>query len=156
MGLFQHQIALALALTTLSLGVSAPAMADPAEPRTALVGVTKPAGPYSPGVVVGRMVFLSGQVGADPTTNTLVAGGVKAETKQAMENLGKLLQEAGLDFSHVVKSTVFLADIQDFADMNSVYGSFFSGVGVPPARSTLQAGALPRGARVEIEFIAVK
>jgi len=147
---------LAMALAALSLAGPSAALADTTEAKSALVGVTQPAGPYSPGVVVGRLVFLSGQVGADPQTNTLVAGGVKAETKQAMENLGKLLQEAGIDFSHVVKSTVFLADINDFADMNGVYGSFFSGIAVPPARSTLQAAALPRGARVEIEFIAVK
>jgi 2-iminobutanoate/2-iminopropanoate deaminase len=123
--------------------------------KTALVGQTKPAGPYTPGVVVGQLVFLSGQVGRDPATNKLVEGGVKAETRQAMVNLGKLLKEAGLDFGHVVKSTVFLADIKEFAEMNAVYGEFFNGVAVPPARSTVQA-APPNGAQVEIEFIAVK
>ncbi len=124
--------------------------------KKALMGVIKPIGPYSPGVSTGNMVFLAGQIGMDPSTNTLVTGGIKAETKQAMENLGKVLQEAGLGYQNVVKATIFLADIKEFADMNEVYGSFFPAGGTPPARSTVQVAAIPRGAHVEIDFIAVR
>ena len=128
--------------------------AQAASKKKSFYGQVKPAGPYSPAVMAGEFLFLSGQVGRDPATNTLVAGGTKAETRQAMENLGKLLAEAGLGFEDAVKVTVFLADNKDFADMNEIYASFFPG-GVPPARSTVQA-APPGGARVEIDMVAIR
>lgn len=121
-----------------------------------LLGATTPAGPYSPGVVYGDLVFLAGQLGKDPATGALVEGGVSAETHQAMRNLGAVLREEGLGFEDVVKATVFLADIDDFAAMNEVYASYFPAGGIPPARSTVQAGAISAGARVEIDFIAVR
>jgi len=121
-----------------------------------LLGATTPAGPYSPGVAYGDLVFLAGQLGNDPATGALVEGGVSAETHQAMRNLGAVLREEGLGFEDVVKATVFLADIDDFAAMNEVYASYFPAGGIPPARSTVQAGAISAGARVEIDFIAVR
>jgi 2-iminobutanoate/2-iminopropanoate deaminase len=132
------------------------AAAQSGSDKKALMGVIKPIGPYTPGVSTGNMVFLAGQVGIDPATNALVTGGIKAETKQAMENLGKVLQEAGLNYGNVVKTTIFMADLKDFADMNEVYGSFFPAGGTPPARSTVQVAAIPRGAHVEIDFIAMR
>ena len=108
------------------------------------------------GVVYGDLVFLAGQLGKDPATGALVEGGVSAETHQAMRNLGAVLREEGLGFADVVKATVFLADIDDFAAMNEVYASYFPAGGIPPARSTVQAGAISAGARVEIDFIAVR
>ena len=125
-------------------------------PKKALMGVIKPIGPYTPGVQNGPFVFLAGQVGIDPASNTLVEGGVKAETKQAMENLGKVLQEAGLSYQNVVKTTIFMADLKDFADMNEVYGSFFPAGSIAPARSTVQVSAIPRSAHVEIDMIAMR
>ena len=109
-------------------------------------------GPYSPAVRAGQLLFVSGQVALDPTTGSLVGGDVKAETRQVMENIRALLDAAGLDFSGVVRTTVFLADMNDFAAMNEVYGAYF---GQPyPARATVQVSRLPRDARVEIDVIA--
>ena len=121
-----------------------------------IMGVIKPIGPYTPGVQVGSMLFLAGQIGMDPATSTLVEGGIKAETKQAMENLGKVLQEAGLGYQNVVKTTIFMQDLKDFADMNEVYGSYFPAGNVNPARSTVQVAAIPRNAHVEIDMIAIR
>jgi 2-iminobutanoate/2-iminopropanoate deaminase len=109
-------------------------------------------GPYSQGIAVDGFVFCSGQVGLDPTTGELVAGGVEAEAERAIRNLTAVLDAAGMTMADVVKTTVFLADIGDFAAVNAVYGRFM--VDPPPARSTFAVGALPRGARVEIEAIA--
>jgi 2-iminobutanoate/2-iminopropanoate deaminase len=109
-------------------------------------------GPYSQGIVVDGFVFCSGQVGLDPSTGELVGGGVEAETERAIRNLSAVLDAAGMTMADVVKTSVFLADIGDFAAMNAVYGRFMSDP--PPARSTFAVGALPRGARVEIEAIA--
>jgi len=146
---------MALCVTLLATGCAIKgADAQSSASRRAIFGLVKPAGPYTPAVSAGGFLFLSGQVGREPSTNTLVPGGTKAETRQAMENLGKLLQEAGLGFGDVVKTTVFLADIKDLAEMNEVYASFFPAGGIPPARSTVQA-VIPTGARVEIEMIAV-
>jgi reactive intermediate/imine deaminase len=108
--------------------------------------------PYSPGVRAGNLVFLSGQIGIRPGTRELAAGGVAAETGQALENVRTLLSAAGLDPSDVVKCTVFLADIRDYDAMNAVYGRFFASE--PPARSAVGVSGLPLGARVEIECIA--
>ena len=113
----------------------------------------KPIGPYSPGIRAGNLLFLSGQVGFDPSTGALVDGDITAQTDQVMRNIGALLKAAGADFTHVVRTTVFLADMNEFAAMNAVYGRYV--VDPPPARSTVQVAALPRNARVEIDAIAV-
>ena len=110
-------------------------------------------GPYSQGVIAGSLLFTAGQVPLDPATGKLVEGDIAAQTEQVMKNLQAVLAEAGTSFDNVVKSTVFLADINDFAAMNGVYGRY---VGEnPPARSAFQVAALPLGARVEIEMVAL-
>jgi len=112
----------------------------------------KPIGPYSPAIRFGHLVFTSGQIGLDPKTGKLVPGGVSAEAKQALDNIGTLLKAAGTSFDKVVKTTLFLQDIADFATANEIYAGYFSHE--PPARSTFQVAALPGGALVEIEVIA--
>jgi 2-iminobutanoate/2-iminopropanoate deaminase len=111
----------------------------------------KALGPYSQAVGAGGFVFLSGQLGLDPATGAL-AEGVLAQAERALKNLGEVLEAAGLGYADVVKTTIFLKDISDFKGVNEVYGSFFAAD--PPARSTVQAGALPLGALVEIEAVA--
>jgi 2-iminobutanoate/2-iminopropanoate deaminase len=109
-------------------------------------------GPYSPALRAGNLLFLSGQVPMDPATGHLIDGDIAAQTRQVLENIGTLLTAAGLTHSDVVRTTVFLADMGDFAAMNAAYGGFFS---EPyPARSTVQAARLPRDARIEIDVIA--
>ena len=115
-------------------------------------GAPKAIGPYSPAVRAGQLLFVSGQVALDPATGTLIAGDVATETRRVMDNLGALLKAAGLDFSSVVRTTVFLADMNDFAVMNEIYSTYVS---EPyPARATVQVARLPRDARVEIDLIA--
>lgn len=109
-------------------------------------------GPYSQGVRAGNLVFASGQIPIDLSTGDFVSGGVAEQTEQVMKNLSAVLEAAGVGLSQVVKTTVFLADMEDFAEMNEVYGRFFGEN--PPARATVQAARLPRDARVEIEAIA--
>lgn len=112
-------------------------------------------GPYSQAVRCGAMVFLSGQIPLDPATGAMVGGGeVGAETEQVMKNLAAVLAAAGLGFDHVVKTTIFLADLGDFGTVNEIYGRRFEGI-TPPARATVQVAALPKAARVEIEMIAM-
>ena len=113
----------------------------------------KPIGPYSPAIRAGNLLFLSGQVGFDPSTGALVDGDISAQTDQVMQNIGALLKAAGTDFAHVVRTTVFLADMGEFAKMNEVYARYV--VDPPPARSTVQVARLPRDARVEIDVIAM-
>ena len=113
----------------------------------------KAIGPYSAGIQVNGFVYTSGQLGMDPETGVLVDGGVEAETKRALENLRAVLQAGGSDLDHVIKTTVFLRDINDFAKMNGIYETFFSNQ--PPARSAIQVAALPKGAAVEIEAVAL-
>lgn len=109
-------------------------------------------GPYSAGIKTGEMVFLSGQLGLDPQTGKLAEGGVVAQAQQSLKNIEALLAAAGATFDNVVKTTVFLADIADFAAVNEVYASKFT---EPyPARSAVQVGVLPAGGLVEIEVIA--
>ena len=108
-------------------------------------------GPYSQGVKIGNLLFTAGQVALDPATMKLVEGDITVQTERVMENLKAVLTAAGTSFDNVVKATVFLADINDFAAMNGVYGRYFSAN--PPARSAFQVGALPLGAKVEIEMI---
>ncbi|MEO7040145.1 MAG: RidA family protein [Candidatus Elarobacter sp.] len=112
-------------------------------------------GPYAQAVAAGPYVFTSGQIALDPITGELVGGGVDAQARQVMANLGAVLAAAGLDFADVVKTTVFLIDMNDFAAVNAAYGASFD-EGSKPARSTVAVAALPRGARVEIEAIALR
>ena len=109
-------------------------------------------GPDSQAVVCGDLVFTSGQLPLDPATQQLVAGDIKAQAERVLLNLEAVLRAAGCTLAEVVKSTIFLADLGDFAAVNEVYGKRFPAN--PPARSTVQVAALPRGARVEIELIA--
>jgi 2-iminobutanoate/2-iminopropanoate deaminase len=115
-------------------------------------GAPKAIGPYSQAVRANGFLFTAGQVALDPRTGQLVAGGIAEQTTRAMENLKAILAAAGTDFSRVVKTTVFLVDMADFAAMNEVYARAFGDH--RPARSTVAVAALPRGARVEIEVIA--
>src|SRR5918999_2594541 len=104
-------------------------------------------GPYSPAIRAGNLLFLSGQIAFDPATGVLVDGDVRIQTEQVMRNIGALLKAAGAGFQHVVRTTVFLADMNEFAAMNECYAKFVSDP--PPARSTVQVARLPRDARVE-------
>jgi 2-iminobutanoate/2-iminopropanoate deaminase len=110
-------------------------------------------GPYSQAVRVGGFVFASGQIPIDPATGEFVAGGVAEQTDQVLRNISAVLEAAGAGLDRVVKTTVFLADMNDFTAMNEVYGRFFNEQ--PPARATVQAARLPRDARVEIDAIAL-
>lgn len=111
----------------------------------------EPIGPYSQGVQHGDFVFVSGQIGLDPATGNLSAT-VDGQTKQAMENIRAILAEAGLDFTSVVQTRIYLTDLQDFTTVNGVYQNYFEGS--YPARATVQVAALPKGAKVEIEVVA--
>ncbi|MBI5495440.1 MAG: RidA family protein [Deltaproteobacteria bacterium] len=115
-------------------------------------------GPYSQAIElkVGdtRMLYTSGQIPLDPVTGNLVEGGIDVATERVMNNLQAVLAAARMDFSHVVKTTIFLVDLADFAKVNEVYGRAFTAA--PPARSTVQVAALPKGARVEIEMVAAR
>jgi 2-iminobutanoate/2-iminopropanoate deaminase len=113
----------------------------------------KAIGPYSPAVQVGNLLFVSGQVPIDPATGNMIDGDVAAQSRRVFENIGALLKAAGAGFDQVVRTTVFLADMNDFARMNEVYGQYFH---EPyPARATVQVARLPKDARVEIDVIAV-
>jgi 2-iminobutanoate/2-iminopropanoate deaminase len=113
-----------------------------------------PIGPYSQAVLSRKTLYCSGQIPLDPASGNLVDGDVSAQTEQVMKNLGAVLREAGFDFSDVVKTTIFLIDMNDFTAVNAVYGRTFDAV--KPARSTVAVAGLPRGARVEIDCIARK
>ncbi len=110
-------------------------------------------GPYSQAVKVGGMIFCSGQIPINPVTGEFVSHAVSEQTEQVLKNLREVLGAAGADFSHVVKTTVFLADMSDFSEMNEVYAKYFGEN--EPARATVQAARLPRDAKVEIDCIAV-
>lgn len=111
-----------------------------------------PVGPYNPAVRLGDLLFCSGQIPLDPATGLLVPGDIKAQTVRVLENVQAILADQKLSFTHVVKATVFMTNLGDFAAMNEVYALYFTGDF--PARSTVQVSALPRGASVEIEVIA--
>ncbi len=111
-------------------------------------------GPYSHAVKAGGVLYTSGQIGLVPETGVLAEGGVSAQAEQGMKNLGAVLEAAGMSYENVVKTTLFLADIADFAVVNEIYAKYFTGE--TPARSCVQAGALPKGALFEIEAIAVE
>ena len=110
-------------------------------------------GPYSQAIRAGGFLFASGQIPLDPATGTVVGGGVTEQTHRVLQNLGAILAAAGCSFEHVGKTTVYLADMADFAAMNEVYGGYFPAPA--PARATIQAAKLPRDVRVEIDLIAV-
>ena len=111
-----------------------------------------PAGAYSPALRAGDLLFMSGQIPIDPATGQLVQGDAAVQARRVMNNLGALLKAAGLSFDHVVRTTVFLADMNDFAVVNDVYASYFTEP--RPARATVQVARLPRDARIEIDAIA--
>lgn len=112
----------------------------------------KAIGPYSQGIRAGSLLFVSGQVPLDPATGQIVAGDIAAQTHRVFQNIGEILKAGGASFEHVVRTTVFLADMNDFAAMNEVYATYFSSPA--PARATVQVSRLPKDARVEIDVIA--
>ena len=113
----------------------------------------KAIGPYSVAIATDNLVFVSGQLGIDPTSGAIVEGGIQAQTRMALTNLRSVLESAGSSLEQVVKTTVFLTDIAQFAEMNAVYAEFFTSD--HPARSAIQVAALPKGGIVEVEAIAV-
>jgi 2-iminobutanoate/2-iminopropanoate deaminase len=110
-------------------------------------------GPYSQGVKTGDLIFTAGQIGLDPNTGELAPGGIQAETRQVLSNIQNILEAAGSSMKNVIKTTVFLRDLNEFAAMNTVYAEFFPES--PPARSTVQVAGLPKSVAVEIEVVAV-
>ena len=110
-------------------------------------------GPYSQGVRAGSLLFVSGQVPIDPATGNIVQGDIAAQTHRVLRNIGEILKAGGAAFDHVVRTTVFLADMNDFAAMNAVYATYFEAPA--PARATVQVSRLPKDARIEIDIIAV-
>jgi 2-iminobutanoate/2-iminopropanoate deaminase len=112
----------------------------------------KAIGPYSPAVRAGQLLFVSGQIPIDPATGQMIDGDITAQTRRVLDSVGALLNAAGLSFANVVRTTVFLADMNDFGAVNQVYGTYF--VEPYPARATVQVARLPKDARVEIDVIA--
>jgi 2-iminobutanoate/2-iminopropanoate deaminase len=110
-------------------------------------------GPYSQGIRAGALLFVSGQVPIDPATGNIIDGDIAAQTHRVFQNIGEILKAGGASFDHVVRTTVFLADMSDFATMNAVYATYFNAPA--PARATVQVSRLPKDARVEIDVIAV-
>ena len=113
-----------------------------------------PIGPYNQAVEYGNMLFISGQIALDPVTGNLIQDDIQAETKQVMKNLEAILQEAGMNFSNILKTTIFLMDMGQFAAVNEIYGAYFDNQA--PARETVQVSGLPKGVNVEISMIAGK
>ena len=113
----------------------------------------KAMGAYSPAIKAGNLLFISGQIPVDPTTGTLIQGDIAAQADQVMRNLTALLHAAGASFTNVVRTTVYLADMDDFAGMNEVYSRYI--VDPPPARATVQVARLPRDVKIEVDAIAV-
>ncbi|GAA4281810.1 Rid family detoxifying hydrolase [Gaetbulibacter aestuarii] len=115
----------------------------------------QPIGPYNQAILSGNTLYTSGQIAIDPTNNSLITHNIKAETTQVMENLEAVLKAADMAFCHVVKATIFIANMDDFGEINSVYGSYFD-ESTAPARETVQVAKLPKNVNVEISVIAVK
>ena len=113
-----------------------------------------PIGPYNQAVLKGNTLYASGQIAIDPSTNVLISGDIKAETKQVMENLAAVLRAADMDFSQVVKCSIFISDMNDFSEINQIYGSYFNDE-TAPARETVQVSVLPKNVNVEISLIAI-
>ncbi|HEY5617246.1 MAG TPA: Rid family detoxifying hydrolase [Vicinamibacterales bacterium] len=132
---------------------------DPTSQRVAVRRVIRPERapntglPFSPGILVGDTLYLAGHLGRDPVTSQLVSGGIEAETRQAIANLGEVLKAAGMGFEHVTSVTVYITNFEEFERFNAVYREFFPKD--PPARATVQVAALNAGARVELQMIAV-
>jgi 2-iminobutanoate/2-iminopropanoate deaminase len=114
----------------------------------------EPIGPYSQAIKAGNMLFISGQVAIEKSTGNIISSGISEETHQVMKNISSILEAAGLDFTGVVKTTIFLKDMNNFPKVNEVYGSYFKAQ--PPARETVEVSRLPKDANVEISCIAVK
>ena len=141
---------------TLKRTIPAMPLDHPTKSAIATTAAPSAIGPYSQAVHIGNVLYTSGQVALDPATGALVPGGIEAQTTRVLENLKAVLAAAGLDFAHVVKTTVFLKDMADFAAMNTLYAQYFAPEGVTaPARSTVQVAGLPKDALVEIECIAI-
>ncbi|MEI6123424.1 MAG: RidA family protein [Bacteroidota bacterium] len=115
-------------------------------------GAPKPIGPYSQALLINNLLYISGQIPIDPVSGQMVQGEITVHTKQVMQNIAALLAEAGMDFSNVVKTTIFIADMNDFVKVNEIYSSYF--VSDFPARETVQAARLPRDSKIEISVIA--
>ena len=124
--------------------------------RTTVATENAPAaiGPYAQAITAGDLIFCSGQIPLDPATNQLVEGGIDIQTRRVLDNLAAALQAAGSSLDQVVKTTIFLADMDDFGTVNTIYGEYFASE--PPARATVQVARLPRDVRVEIEAIALR
>lgn len=137
------------------MGEAAPEDAEEATMKDALASDRIPpaVGPYSQAVRAGGLVFCSGVIGLSPESGEMVEGAFEAEVRQVMDNLSTLLEDCGTSLDAVVKTTVFLADIEQFAEFNDIYAEYFDEA--PPARSTMQVAALPLGARIEVEAIAL-
>ncbi|MBO0330212.1 RidA family protein [[Muricauda] lutisoli] len=123
-----------------------------------IINTTKapaPIGPYNQAVFIKDTLYISGQIPIDPATGHLVEGDIKKETKQSMENLKAILEEAGMSFEHVIKSSIFIKDMNQFAEINEVYGTYFN-ADTAPARETVEVANLPKFVNVEISMIAVK
>ncbi|MCF6096535.1 RidA family protein [Thermovorax subterraneus] len=112
----------------------------------------KAIGPYSQAIMVGDFLFASGQIAINPATGEIVEGGIEAQTRQVMENVKNILQAAGMDFSNVIKTTVFITNMDDFGKVNEIYATYFGEN--PPARSCVEVSRLPKGALIEVEVIA--
>lgn len=128
------------------------AMGNPVREAVSSDAAPKAIGPYSQAIRAGSLLFVSGQIPLDPATGTLVDGDIAAQTHRVFANLGAILDAAGATFDHVVRTTVYLADMNDFTTVNEIYGTYFSSPA--PARATVQAARLPKDARVEIDLIA--
>lgn len=129
------------------------------QPKLRISTTNAPAaiGPYSQAVRVGDLIFTSGQIGLDPATGAIVSGGIREQTTRVLDNLAAVLREAGIDMADVIKTTVYLQDMSDFAAMNDIYATYLAPEGVvPPARSTVEVARLPKDALVEIDLIARK
>lgn len=118
-------------------------------------GAPAPIGPYQQAIATGNLVFISGQIPADAASGKLITGDIREETHQVMKNLKAILSEAGLDFGHVVKTSIFVTDMNNFGEVNEVYGKYFEN-GNFPARETVEVSALPKGVQVEISMIAAR
>lgn len=132
--------------------VRVPAVAEKKAVRTEAAPAPFQGAPYSQGIVFGELVFVSGQVPIDPKTNEVVGGGIAEQTERTLENVKAILEAAGSSLDQVLKASIFLADLGDFAAMNEVYGRYMGET--PPARATVQVAGLPSGVRIEIEVVA--
>jgi 2-iminobutanoate/2-iminopropanoate deaminase len=152
-------------LGTLACQPAAPAAEQPAAQPTSAPSVSARTAvhpekspntglPYTPGILAGNTLYISGHLGRDPVTTQLVSGGIEAETRQSLANIREVLLAAGMDFKHVTSVTVYITDFKDFEKFNAVYREYFPTD--PPARATVQVAALNAGARIELQMIAVK